>query len=1206
MNRRNSNFGHRRQLAALGLAAIAGVVGFVPTAWANITTDTPTASWCTAGGCTATNFWNGFDVGSTGFKAWYFGSQPIRDAQNFGGDKDASNGGASFSAEAEISSGGNNTFGSPNFAVDTNCNPYVNTKHRCGTYTSAFFVYYDGGTLWNGVYGSSSMLDDWAGFRMRIASTPDTNSVGLLSNHWNFLLDLDGDGYKEFWIDVDGKPAGLSDTIHIYYEDAARQDITTTVAPVLREDFPGCAKRDFASAPCTRSYSRTRPVTDYDPTDTTGDWFVDVAVPLWAMTEDSSAIATGGTCPKTGLPKPAPTIFPGRSVADSDTCYVLLPSTAYGAVFSTSDSSTDPLQKDFTPGCGATVAATCTFGTPVPVTLAYVSSVAHGTTYDVRWVTATENRNAAFRVFDDPKGDIPLSSQFVPSLAVNSAEPLEYSVRLERAPSTGRFWLADYDIHGARQIRGPFAVGRDYGQNPRSELIDWPAVTRANLAANAAQAQTALNDGLTLWVKQRGVHRVGYEELAAAGVDLAGTALADLRLSTNGASVRRRVISSDAVFGAGDAIEFFAEPIDSLYSAETPYWLEVRAGGGTPTPISDLPAADSAPAWSWGQSRHALKTRYNFASPDADPWGGEQIFASTGTPVGVDIVLDSSARAAVPGVSARLSARVIGVIDWAGDAPDHHVNLMFNGAPKASLFGDGLRALEAVDIGLDMPADNNTVRVELGADTAYAFDMVNVDYVALDYPRLPAVENGRWLADAVQFGTVTNAPPAQALVAGGDRMFANSLEDAIATNGAAASLLVTGLGSSEAVAYRNDGSGWAMLADTRVAAFGGGFAAWVPSTGSHSAAYFVADATALSKPRLEPRIAPVDIQTGAADYLIITNPAFTSSLGELVALKQGQGLSTSIVETTQIFRQFGFGLPDAASIGRYIAYAVARRGVRYVLLVGGDTYDYKNYTGAGSLSFVPTNYMQLEEVVRFAPSDTHYADVDKDGAPDVAIGRLPVRTAAELGAVIAKIVTYSQPDASAPHAILVADGIDSGVSFKDISDSIAAALPVGRAFDRVYVDDLGAVAARTNLLSLLNSGPGLVSFVGHSAPSQWTFDPILRATDIATLTNDGRPSFYLEWGCWNTFFVSPAANTMGHALLLAPNKGGAAAFGATALSDVSAHRELSSRLAPRLTIGVRIGDAILEAKRQLQLDTPGQPDAVLGIELLGDPAMPLR
>ena len=140
MNQRNRNMGRKRELAAVGLAAIFSLVGFASKTAANTTTDTPTASWCTAGGCTATTFWDGFDVGSTGFKAWYFGSQPIRDAQNFGGDKDASNGGAAFSAEAEISSGGNNVVGSANYAVATNCNPYVNTTHRCGTYTSAFFV----------------------------------------------------------------------------------------------------------------------------------------------------------------------------------------------------------------------------------------------------------------------------------------------------------------------------------------------------------------------------------------------------------------------------------------------------------------------------------------------------------------------------------------------------------------------------------------------------------------------------------------------------------------------------------------------------------------------------------------------------------------------------------------------------------------------------------------------------------------------------------------------------------------------------------------------------------------------------------------------------------------------------------------------------------------------------------------------------------
>ena len=81
---------------------------------------------------------------------------------------------------------------------------------------------------------------------------------------------------------------------------------------------------------------------------------------------------------------------------------------------------------------------------------------------------------------------------------------------------------------------------------------------------------------------------------------------------------------------------------------------------------------------------------------------------------------------------------------------------------------------------------------------------------------------------------------------------------------------------------------------------------------------------------------------------------------------------------------------------RFIDKAVAQMGVQYVLLVGADTYDYKNFLGTGSVSLVPTRYAAYGDIVRYAPADGLYVDRDRDGAPEAAIGRLPVRSVAEL------------------------------------------------------------------------------------------------------------------------------------------------------------------------------------------------------------------
>ncbi|HET7843537.1 MAG TPA: C25 family cysteine peptidase, partial [Xanthomonadales bacterium] len=623
-------------------------------------------------------------------------------------------------------------------------------------------------------------------------------------------------------------------------------------------------------------------------------------------------------------------------------------------------------------------------------------------------------------------------------------------------------------------------------------------------------------------------------------------------------------------------------------------------------PASALRATRTTDAWSWATTEHAPQQRYNYASPLADPWQAEQLFAPNGSPTGVDVALPTSARADVPGVAAHVVAQLVGLTDWASLLPDHHASLAFNGTHVAAVTGDGVVTLElAGDLPVAALGDANVARVALPADTGFAFDMADLERVTLDYPRLPVAESGRWSAVAVAFGA-QNGPASQPLPAtAGDALFGASFEESEA---AAHTVLLTGLATSDVVAYgREPGGSWQRLADTRVASFAGGHAAWLPGRSDGAVEYLVSEAAAAFAPAVEPRRAPIDITSGQAEYLVVTHPAFTAGLSQLLALKRAQGLSTAFVETTQIYRQYGDGVPGAAPIARYIADAIARRGTRYVLLVGGDSYDYKDYHGGAAFSFVPTMYGQVEELIRYAPSDTRYADVDGDQQPDVAIGRLPVRSRAELDAVVAKIAAYSAADAQQPSRMVLASGAaEEQQSFRALDEQFASLGANGRDVVRAHVDDLGAAGARTALLAALDTGPAIVSFAGHSAPGQWTFDPLATTSDVAALGNAGRPGVYLQWGCWTSYFVLPTSVTMSQALLVAPDRGAAATIGATALSDFAAHRELSRRLATHMVPGTRIGDALLAAKRELGAGTQMQPDAIYGIELLGDPAMPLR
>ena len=65
-------------------------------------------------------------------------------------------------------------------------------------------------------------------------------------------------------------------------------------------------------------------------------------------------------------------------------------------------------------------------------------------------------------------------------------------------------------------------------------------------------------------------------------------------------------------------------------------------------------------------------------------------------------------------------------------------------------------------------------------------------------------------------------------------------------------------------------------------------------------------------------------------------------------------------------------------------------------------FDPSDWLGLGRVSYMPSLYAWDGQFGR-VPSENLYADVDGDGAPDVAIGRLPAQTPEDAEAMVAKI-----------------------------------------------------------------------------------------------------------------------------------------------------------------------------------------------------------
>jgi hypothetical protein len=670
-----------------------------------------------------------------------------------------------------------------------------------------------------------------------------------------------------------------------------------------------------------------------------------------------------------------------------------------------------------------------------------------------------------------------------------------------------------------------------------------------------------------LRLRSAGIYRVTHEQLLAAGVDLGGAPAASVGLTSRGLPVPI-LVGGGARFGPGSFVEFVGEPVDSLYTRENVYRLV--SGAGSPARVARdrarPPRSRPAP-FVMTTARLGARREYAFASPTGDPWFDTRMMVTTKPEQwAFTFAADGYAGPVAP---VTLAVHLFGGTDLPA-APDHHLEIVLNGATLADVRFDGIaerRVTATVPPGL-LREQGNELVLRLGADLGTPFDVVHLQDYAITYPR---------------------------------RL--RAVGDAAAFSGAGAHFDVPGLGGRDVVAYRCATGGVTRLDGVRVRRDpAGGYVASVPGA-AVAADYRLAAGAAILIPRVAAPRAAAGLTDGPARLLVIAHRDFVGGLAPLVATRVAQGLTVKVADVEDVYARFSGGIVDPEAMRAYVKVAAATMGTEFVLLVGGDTFDYLGILGAGARSFVPSLYAPTGPVVRFAPVDPAIADLDGDGAPDLAIGRLPVRTRAELDAVVAKTLAYERKD-YARTAILVADRSEPGalVSYGVASEAIAASLGRDWSVRRLYLDELVPANLHTWLIEAIDNGAALTSFVGHSGPAAWTPDAVLSVADVKALTNAARPTVVIQWGCWNSYFVSPS-DALGPALLLSPS-GAAATLGATALADDTSENELAGLLAAQLAVpGIRLGTAVQTAKRQLAARHPGLADVQLGWTLLGDPTL---
>ncbi len=831
--------------------------------------------------------------------------------------------------------------------------------------------------------------------------------------------------------------------------------------------------------------------------------------------------------------------------------------------------------------------------TTTPVTLSYFRATPEKGGLRVQFATATETGNIGFAIHHrSANGAIKRAAPMMASKVVDSTQWQSYETFLTGSSAT-KLWLSDIDTRGVETLHGPFELNRDYGNSQPPQPINWQAIREQNsqtLLAKTARKGDSNTSSVDLTITESGIARVSADQLTSAGLDLTAVSGSELALSVNNEHVAARV-STDGLFGSGDFVEFLAETRDSLYGSDNVYQLTVNPVAAQRVQVnSELPQNLDPQITETALVTLAENNEYSFASPTGDPWFMEGILAFTDeVEASYDLSLDGYS-----GGSANLTVDLWGVTDLP-ESPDHHIQVLVNGQQVSELFLDGLSQGQ---INVQVPQTElvdgiNTVTVRLPADTGAQFDLVNVEAISMSYQRAPRIDGGTG-----NVGVSNNASP---LSLHPDTLFASSFEVL-----PGASFSVSGLTSNDAVVYAETDAGPVWMQNARTSANGSDITLDVPGVPGANG-FVISQLDSLVEVSVSPTRLNNELLSDPADYLMIAHPVFVDAIEPLAQFHRDRGLTVRVINVNDIYAQYSAAQIDANAIDSFIADAVPALDTRFVLLVGGDSYDYHNYLEMGSLSFIPSLYGQVHAVVRYAPLDALYADIDDDQVPDVALGRFPVRTVQELNFMINKTVQYASKTYSR-QAVFAADEAEPLTPFGAISDDVIDSLLSNWSVTQSYLDNVSPAQATQDILGAINSGVALTNYFGHSGFTEWgRTDRLLTSNDVDTLSNVGLPTVVNQWGCWNAYYVSPFADTLAHRFLIGGEHGAAAILGPVSLTRLSSEQLLSNlSFAEMVSAGQSVGQSIVNGKQELAANHENREDVVLGFTLLGDPAIQIE
>jgi hypothetical protein len=821
---------------------------------------------------------------------------------------------------------------------------------------------------------------------------------------------------------------------------------------------------------------------------------------------------------------------------------------------------------------------------PLAVKLASFEATGYDNGNFLEWQTGFETDNLGFNLYRDEAGKrVAVNNQMIAGSALVAGSGVQIGAgRTYRWWDAGaksgstKYWIEDIDLNGNRTLHGPVMVNHLGGAPTESRSaallsqvgnvtsgVSRPLPVTAPLAVIRPEQTNLINTlagqaAVKLAIKHDGFYRVAGTDLVAAGLD-PKVDPERLQLYADGKPIPINVVSDKQ--GQVAAVEFYGVGLDTASTDARIYWLTASPEVGLRITKGKDTGFSTAATSFLATVERKDHTIYFSALRNGER---ENFFGAVIAGQPVDQMV------ALPNVDATTNDQATVEVALQGVTRlPHQVWVYINGAFTGEMqFTGQSQGVGTFTVPQSLLSEgDNLVRLAAHGGSG---DVSLVDYIHVNYWHTFAVDDNRLQLTASGGQALTVSGFTSAAV----RVFDVTDPDAV---------------EELAVKVEPQKSGYAAnFASIRTGARR--FLALADEQADHPSSIAAN------------QISNLRATSHTATLVIVTRRDFFSAFDRLAKLRASQGIKPELVSIEDIYDEFSFGNKSPQAVKDFLQYARAnwKKGPRFVLLGADSSYDAKNYLGFGDWDIAPAKLIDTE--LMETASDDWFADFNNDGVAELAVGRLPVRTADEAAGVVAKIISYETVRPS-EEMLLVAD-INDTFNFEGANAELRGLIPTHLQVNEINRGQLDAAKARSQLIEAINRGPKLVNYFGHGSVDLWRSE-LLSSNDMRMLENQRQPSLFVMMSCLNGYSHDPGLESLAKALMKVEHGGAVAVWSSSGMTEPEAQVEMN-RAMYRLMFAesgraMALGEILGRAKAQINA-----PDVRRTWILLGDPTMKIK